>query len=572
VIQNRAWADPSPLLFPAAVLVVDDEAVIREVFGIWLEDAGYAVTGSGSESAARAALEDAEFDVLVTNARLARGAGLDLLTWAREHAPDMPVVLVTGRPDVESAIDALRRGAYDYLVKPVDAQDLLRVVEKAVSHARLIREGRRLTEENNRYRRHLEERVSVGTEALKRRNQQLLVLNEVVTGIGSIQDLATLYTRVAKSVQEAFGYAEVAVYSGSAAGGIIRLEALASRQPTKGAPAIGVDLRDAPTRLKNALGSSRMQVVNDAAALADAARTSGRPWLKSEAIFPVRVDDRSVALLVVAQDRVHAFEEVDVMVLRTLVGHLSVAIANARLLSRLHEALAARDRMLATVSHELKSPLAVISIWSEMLAEGKMGLGDDDTRQAARNILTSAGHLTHLVNRLLSFHGLDTDAMPLEPIAITGLVREAVASWRPVMERAGIALTFEPPEQEIWADGNVEYLRQVLNNLLDNARKFSPSGGRTRVRAWRQGPDARVSVTDEGIGVDPDQLERLFERFFQIDGDTARQFEGMGLGLSLSREIMRRHGGRIWAESGGRGKGTTLHIALPAAEPEMADM
>lgn len=564
-------AEPSPRAPRAEILVVDDEAVIREVFGIWLDDAGYAVVGTGSESSARAALADAEYDVLVADARLVRAAGLDLLTWAREHAPDMPVVLVTGEPDVDSAVEALRRGAYDYLVKPVDAHDLLRVVEKAVVHARLVRERRRLADENHRYRRRLEALVEARTEALARRNRQLLVLNEVVGDIGGIHEEAALFARIAASVQEAFGYAEVALYGTAGSGEVLRLEGLAGRRPRTRTPEIGAALDVAPQRLREAASSGRMRLLDDASALADEARSSGRPWLKAEAAFPIAVDGRCTAILVIAEDHDRAFDEVDVTVLRTLVGHLAVAIANARLLGRLQEALAARDRMLATVSHELKSPLSVIGIWSEMLAEGRVGHGDADTRQAARSILTSAADLTHLVDRLLTFHGLDTEAMPMEAVAIVGLVREAVTAWRPVLERHGIALRFEPPDAELWAEGNAEYLRQVLNNLLDNARKFSPSGGTARVRVWREGVEVRIAVSDEGIGIDAEHLGRLFERFFQIDSGAARQFEGMGLGLALCREIVRRHGGRIWAESPGRGRGATLIVALPAARPELAD-
>lgn len=570
MIHEPVKADPTRTP-RAAILVVDDEAVIREVFGIWLDDAGYAVAGTGSESSARAALAEAEYDVLVADARLVRAAGLDLLTWAREHAPDMPVVLVTGKPDVDSAVEALRRGAYDYLVKPVDAHDLLRVVEKAVLHARLVRERRRLAEENHRYRRRLEALVEARTEALARRNRQLLVLNEVVSGIGGIHDEAALFARIAASVQEAFGYAEVALYGTAGGGETLRLEGLASRRPRTRPPAIGAALDAAPPRLGEAAVSGRMHLVNDPAALAGEARSSGRPWLKAEAAFPIAVDGRCAAILVVAEDRAGAFDEVDVTVLHTLVGHLAVAIANARLLGRLQEALAARDRMLATVSHELKSPLSVIGIWSEMLAEGTVGHGDPDTRQAARSILTSAADLTHLVNRLLTFHGLDAEAMPMEPVAIVGLVREAVTAWGPVMERHGIELAFEASGGELWAEGSVEHLRQVLNNLLDNARKFSPAGGTTRVRAWLEGNEVRIAVSDEGIGIDAELLGRLFERFFQVDGGASRQFEGMGLGLALSREIVRRHGGRIWAESPGRGHGATLVVALPAARPVLAD-
>ena len=128
------------------------------------------------------------------------------------------------------------------------------------------------------------------------------------------------------------------------------------------------------------------------------------------------------------------------------------------------------------------------------------------------------------------------------------LVEASVASWRPILERENITLSFEVGDDIGYVNGNEDYLRQVLNNVLDNARKFSPEGGTTRVIVKRVQDGVQVTVADDGVGVEPERLARLFERFYQVDGGMTRRFEGMGLGLSLSHEIVRRHGGRIWAE------------------------
>jgi signal transduction histidine kinase len=220
--------------------------------------------------------------------------------------------------------------------------------------------------------------------------------------------------------------------------------------------------------------------------------------------------------------------------------------------------------MLANVSHELRSPLAVISAWAEMLSDGTLGTLEPDPSQAAENILVSAHHLTHLVNLLLTFQRLDREEMPMGAVSIPSLLAEAVASWQPILERDGVELEIQLEAEVDQVVGSADYLRQVLNNLLDNALKFSPEGGVTRLHAQRKGQWVRITVCDQGVGVEPEKLERLFERFYQADGGMTRRFEGMGLGLSLSQEIVRRHKGRIRADSEGEGKGLTVTIELPA--------
>ena len=107
------------------------------------------------------------------------------------------------------------------------------------------------------------------------------------------------------------------------------------------------------------------------------------------------------------------------------------------------------------------------------------------------------------------------------------------------------------------------FMGQVMENLLDNAVKFSPREGLIRVRAWTEGNETIIAVSDNGVGIPPDRLEKIFEYFYQVDGSTTRRFGGMGIGLSLCSVIVRAHGGRIWAESAGAGQGSTFYIALP---------
>lgn len=545
-------------------MVADEEIVVRELFSIWLEAAGHRVRVAGTREAAQALLDEDQTDVLVSDVGMAHGRGLGLLKWTQEHAPEMPVILITGQPAIESAVDALRLGAYEILVKPVDQTDLLRVIEQAVTYRRLVLEKRRLEEENEQYRKHLEEQVDLRTRALNRRNQQLLLINDIAKTINTLKDLETLYNRVVEAIRETFGYAYVSLFSLDRVEQRLALEAISSKDA-----AASTELRQYSQALSVGLLGRVVRegapvIANDVKRYEEFLKIPGTPSIRSEALLPVRDGDELVAVLVVSEVRPGAFDDVDVMVLETLVDHLNVAIGNVRLLTQLQEALMARDQMLANVSHELRSPLAVISAWAEMLSDETLGPLNDDARHAASNILTNAHHLTHLVNLLLMFQRLDREQMPTRPIMLRSLVVASASSWLPILEREGIQLSVEVGEEVGLVMGNEDYLRQVLNNLLDNVRKFSPDGGAALVRVERVPEGVQVTVIDGGVGVEPDRLSRLFERFYQVDGGMTRHFEGMGLGLSLSHEIIRRHGGRIWAESDGVGRGLRVHFVLPA--------
>jgi signal transduction histidine kinase len=141
---------------------------------------------------------------------------------------------------------------------------------------------------------------------------------------------------------------------------------------------------------------------------------------------------------------------------------------------------------------------------------------------------------------------------------------ELVTRWQSRSARTASNIQFEletlsvPP---LLADSDL--LRQVIVNLLDNAVKFSPQGGVVRIRAQVEDGQAIVAVSDDGIGIPPEKLPRLFERFYQVDGSATRRYGGMGIGLALCRAIVQAHGGRIWAESRGEGHGSSFYVSLP---------
>lgn len=542
------------------VLIVDDEELVRELFKDWLREAGYVVDVAASAAEARARMEQQMPDVLVSDIRMAQETGIDLLTWTREQDPDLPVILVTGVPAVETAVEALRRQAYDYLVKPINEDTLRRVVARALEHRRLLQEKRRLEEENQRYRQHLEKLVAERTATLERRTQQLLLLHRIAHAIGRLQDEDSLYQQVVSLVQEAFGYTSVALFEVDPMAGLFHLRADASANMNHFPEGYTQPIESG--LIGRAFREGRALVINNVHEEPEFIPCPGIN-VQSEAIFPIRVGDTIVAILNIDEERENAFDEADEMLLHTLAGYVGVAIANARLYNDLQEALKAREEMFNNVSHELRTPLTIIRGYAELLLEGVLGTLGEEGEEALQAILQQAKHLTYLVNQLVAFRVIEREGIPLSPVDFGEWLRHTVSAWQPALEQAGLSLEVDIPADLGTIMGNTDFLQQVVNNLLDNARKFSPEGGTVRVRAWHDDENVYVSVSDEGVGVPPEKLDRIFDRFYQVNGGTTRKFGGMGLGLALVREIITRHNGRVWARSGGLGKGLTITFTLP---------
>ena len=233
----------------------------------------------------------------------------------------------------------------------------------------------------------------------------------------------------------------------------------------------------------------------------------------------------------------------------------------------LEQALQARDDMLRNVTHELRTPLTMVRGYAELMEMG-MITAPEEVREYGEIIRRNAQHLQSLLDQLLLYQRLrfGQEEIALEPVDIQAWLRRVVRDWQRPLEEGGYHLVLEMAEPLPRVLGHTEYLLRVINNLLDNARKFSPEGGTITVRAWHEGDEVFISVSDEGIGIPPDKLDKVFERFYQVDASSTRQFGGMGIGLSLCKQIVDMHGGRIWAESEGTGKGTTITFTLQVSD------
>lgn len=230
---------------------------------------------------------------------------------------------------------------------------------------------------------------------------------------------------------------------------------------------------------------------------------------------------------------------------------------------RLEAANRAKDEFLATLSHELRTPLNAILGWAQVLRVGQ----NDPTQvpQALSTIERNARRQAQLIDDLLDLSRIAAGKLRLElvPVDLTVVIAAAVETVRLAadVKSIGIGLNLEAGPGAVMGDS--DRLQQVFANLLANAVKFTPNGGRVEVRLERAGSRVRVTVSDTGEGIGPDLLPVIFERFRQVDSSMTRAHGGLGLGLAIVRHLVELHGGAVEAASPGLGQGATFTVTLP---------
>jgi signal transduction histidine kinase/ActR/RegA family two-component response regulator len=252
-----------------------------------------------------------------------------------------------------------------------------------------------------------------------------------------------------------------------------------------------------------------------------------------------------------------------------------VASAAESLSARLQAAVQTRDHFLAVLSHELRNPLAAMGNGLQLLrlAAKDPARGETSRAMMERQLM----QMVHLVDDLLDVSRITTGKLELrkQQVDLKSIVREVVEASRPQIDREGHRLTVTVPPDLVRLDADPVRLAQVFLNLLSNASKYSERGGHIQLSVELDGNDAVIRVRDTGIGIPPSQLPYIFEVFVQVDLAWKRAQGGLGIGLSLVKEFVGLHGGRVEARSDGLGKGSEFVVWLPmtsaaAAEPPIA--
>jgi len=231
-----------------------------------------------------------------------------------------------------------------------------------------------------------------------------------------------------------------------------------------------------------------------------------------------------------------------------------------------------KDEFLATLSHELRTPLTAILGWSHLVRTGK--LEDEQLNRAVETIERNARSQSQLIDDLLDVSRIITGKLQIEPrpVELRGVIEAAIDAVRPSFEAKDIEFETVLDSKTCSVSGDANRLQQIFWNLFSNAVKFTPAQGKVRVELKRGKPRIKVSVTDSGIGINPEFVPYIFDRFRQADGSTTRAHGGLGLGLSIVKHLVELHEGSVEVESEGQDQGATFIVSFPIASTRSSEI
>ena len=300
---------------------------------------------------------------------------------------------------------------------------------------------------------------------------------------------------------------------------------------------------------------------------------------ESELALPLITGERVLGALTVQSAELGAFSSLNVAGFQIVTDQLANAIQNANLYAdarrRADELAAAyeqlkeleqlKDQFMQNISHELRTPLTMIRGYAELLSSNQLGTLDTDQIDAIDVILRYSNSLTVLVDDIMAIMDVNTSKATNQPVALVELLNTSLLDFQVLASSAGVVLISDIQKSDarpvVFA--NPDHVRRIVENLIGNAVKFTPAGGKVHVQLDMDGAIAVIQVRDTGIGIPPEMVSHVFDRFFQVDGSRRRRYGGAGLGLALVKELAESYGGWVTADSEGIDRGATFRVALP---------
>jgi signal transduction histidine kinase/DNA-binding response OmpR family regulator len=536
------------------ILIVDDNADMREYLTRILGQS-YRVEAVSDGRAALARIEAAPPDLILSDVMLPELDGFGLLSAVRvsEAVQSVPVILLSARAGEEARIEGLQAGADDYLVKPFTARELLASVSSQLQLARLRRESE-----------------AERTRLLKENADVTATLNEVGALVSSDLDR----TKTVQAVTDAATELTTAEFGAFFYNLINEAGESYTLYTISGVPREAFSKFPMPRNTDvfeptfKGIGVVRSPDITQDPRYGRNAPYHGMPpgHLPVRSYLAVPVKGRSgstIGGLFFGHSEVGRFTAHHERLAVGIASWAAMALENASLYTSVQEASRLKDDFLASLSHELRTPLNAILGYARLLRSGMVP--PDKQQKALDTIERNVTSLTQIVEDVLDVSRIVSGKIRLnvQTVDLPAIVHGAIDSVTLAAEAKGVRVerVLDPKAGPI--SGDPERLQQVLWNLLSNAVKFTNRGGRVQVRLERVNSHVEVVVSDTGVGIAPEFLPHVFERFRQADAGITRERGGLGLGLSIARQLTEMHGGTIEASSGGAGAGATFRLKLP---------
>jgi signal transduction histidine kinase/CheY-like chemotaxis protein len=544
------------------VLVVEDNPDLSSfLVDTVLPQRGYLSVSATTGTQALHIIDQQHPDVILLDVALPDANGLDLAERLRLQGNRIPIIAMSAQGSEETAVRAFRLGVQDYLIEPFTADQIAAAIQNAL------------------YLSHLEEEKGQLTKQLKQRVQVLTVLENIGRSVSAVLDLDTLLNRIV----------ETSVFITQADEGFLSLlDAETQELYLRAAKNLGEDQVNL-LRLKvadNLLGQvvrtgQPMRLGSEEAANHKLKVVTGY-LVRSLIHVPLTAQGRVIGVLSVHnRTNPRAFSQNDLKLLSALANYGAIALQNAWL----HEAIkkhAAQTEVAYTelkelsqhkiefmqdISHELRAPLTFIKGYVDLLREGIFGEIRLEQSEPLNIIARRTERIIRLVSDMLTLQRLESEGFELAEVNLTEIAYAAIEDARAAAQQAGLVIKTEIPKNLPTILGGPHQLSRVFDNLLSNAIKFSPYGGNVTVHIREERDLMNVYISDPGIGIPPDRLERLFDRFYRADVSEGKRIPGSGLGLSIVKAIVEGHGGQMSVQSQ-EDQGSTFSFSLPKAGPD----
>ncbi len=546
------------------VLVVDDEAGIRETMSAFLVASGHAVCSAASVDAALAMVSRGEFDVIVSDVVMPGRDGLELVAFVKQLAPEVKVILITGLPSYESAAEAVRQGAFEYLTKPVSRASLVRAVEAAAN-------VKALEDEARRYRRDLEEMVAEQDRRLSEWDRRLHVLAEQARA----SDAQCRLNELAPGILSTLAQATLADGGSFYLRRQGFLELAAAHQAPHAVPRIALPPRPG-TVVERMLLDARAVLVADIAQEWGAQSPPPQSYRNGSFIgLPCRGASGEVEALIFLYNRRHGvFTEQDLAVGQIVAGRVEAALREASLLETIRVAEERRlgsqslvlveqaEQIFRTVRHEIGNALNTLKTTLTVLRASFASFDHDKREEYFARCFESFRLAEKMLHALRAFQRLEA----VQPVNLTlqRFLAEKEGFLFANARARGVACVLEVSGETGDVVADPDAVLRILLNLVDNAvaatvNRPSPA---IVLRCFRSERAVVMQVADNGVGIPPEQLEQVFVPLFSTKPD------GSGMGLAIVQRLAAKMNGSVRLHST-VGLGTTVEVILPAAvDPE----
>jgi signal transduction histidine kinase len=398
-------------------------------------------------------------------------------------------------------------------------------------------------------------------------NARLLALQRAAATLSARTDPHEVFDMILRSAVQLFGQGSASLYTWDEEAGLLRL---AENFDPEGRVPDDPVLRAGEGVVGRVFASREPLIIKDYQTWEGSTVVGQRTGLRACIAVPLVRSGRALgALGIRSYDPTVTYTPDDAQMLGLFADQAAAALTTVEAFSRQAQAVEQLERLnraksefVSIVSHEFRTPLTGIQGFSEMMRDEQLSL--EEMREYAGDINKDVQRLNRMINEMLDLDRMESGRMTIhrELMDLNAVIDEAVGRVRPNAPNHTLTLDLQPDLPRIKADR--DRLTQVASNLLNNAVKYSPTGGRITVTTRSEDDHLRLDVRDEGLGIPADALEMIFERYSRVDSQATRDIQGTGLGLPIVRQIVQLHGGKVWAESE-LGRGSVFHVVLPLA-------